>query len=173
MHVACEWDGADRCSEIEEQTRVVRLGFVDEFLGLQTCFEIGLYAKLKDQRAHSAVLIRHVITYPVIHQGIPRRFHSVPALHIDITIFDGPNTIIQGTELCGNGSDTDGDHRHLILTDLACAVTAKNVWPSRHEPMSQVENAPYSSDVKKDLFSSCLRTDVADTEHLIRVGEMQ
>ena len=36
----------------------------------------------------------------------------------------------------------------------------------------QVANAPYSSDVEKNIFSRGLGTDVAVTERFMRVGEM-
>jgi hypothetical protein len=56
--------------------------------------------------------------------------------------------------------------------ELFGAVTAQNVGPSRRESPPDVENAPYRREIGVKLFANCLGTDVADTDDLMRVGEM-
>jgi hypothetical protein len=63
-------------------------------------------------------------------------------------------------------------HHHLVPTNLTSAVTSMTVWPSRRESPGEIQNAPYSSEVEKHLLSRGQGTDVADTYHFMRVGEM-
>jgi hypothetical protein len=44
--------------------------------------------------------------------------------------------------------------------------------PSRCESPTDIENAPYRREIEVKLFACCLGTDVANTDDLMRVGEM-
>ncbi len=101
MHITGRLHRIDGLREVPEQIGIVGLGFVDDGPCRQSGSHLRILSEVRNERAHPAVRIGHVTTNPILHQSILSSLHSVPALCVEITIFNRAKAIIQGVELSG------------------------------------------------------------------------
>jgi hypothetical protein len=85
---------------------------------------------------------------------------------------DRSKTIIQCTEISRNRVDNNRDHGHLLVTHLPCSVPGKTIRPSKLQAAAQIQNILHGGDIQKYLFASAFRSDIADAENLMRIGDL-